>query len=176
MRARIDTPELLRLEGRQEDGEVGERGLWLLWWVAVVALAVGAGFSTLEDPGARTMGIGAMIAGGALALFGLRRALRREALVLDVRRRRGEHSTWTWPQGPRVACEFRFDEVRSVQVREELESPGQGRHGPSPAYSYFVVELVLPRRKRLWVTKERSEEVARSLAARIEQALASAAG
>ena len=176
MKVRIDTPELLRLEGRREDGEVGERGLWLLWWVAALALGVGAGFATLEDSGARSMGLGAMVAGGALGLFGLHRSLRREALVLDARRGRGEHSTWAWPAGPQLACEFHFDEVRAVQVREELESPAAGRHGHSPSYAYFVVELELPRRKRLRVTKERSEEVARHLADKIERVLGAAAG
>lgn len=63
--------------------------------------------------------------------------------------------------------------MRAVQVREEVESPEPGHRGPSPVYSYFVVELLLPHRKRLWVAKEPSEGVAHSLASRIEQALGS---
>lgn len=173
MKVLIDTPELLVLRGRREDGEVGEQGLWLLWLVSLVALAGGAGFASLEEPDARLMGLGAMAAGGALGLFGLHRLRRRESLTLDCRRQLGDHSTWAWPGSPQLAREFRFDEVREVSVREELESPGSGHHGPSQAYPYFVVELLLPRRQRLWVTKVKSEEEARSLASRIEQALGS---
>lgn len=125
MQIRRNFESTLELDGRRQDGEIGEQGLWLLWLVSGALMAGGGAFARF-GPDGETIWIGAAVFafGTAIFGFGLYRLARREALSIDRVGRVLVYRTRVWPGPARRGFEASFEAVKEVRLRHELESPG----------------------------------------------------
>ncbi|MCP5024079.1 MAG: hypothetical protein GY930_20215 [bacterium] len=163
--------QTLALQGRRVDGEVGEKGMWLNWLVSAAFVGLGGVFVVCpEDREMQVVGWIGVLGGCALALFSLYLQCRHERLELDLVGRSGSYATRVWPRAWSQHFEFSLADVKRVELRFKIESPG-GAKGPSGEYPTWQVLLIARPRRKLPLERTGSEQVARELAALMARVL-----
>lgn len=165
---------VLELKGRREDKEKGAGGLWLVWMVGLafcavpLALLLFHGGLWVTDDAAVAIGCG--IFGTAMLLFGVFRLLRREHLVMDLHRRRGQYWTWSPWEGPRSRCEFAFEQVDNVTIATKVEVVAAGDDLPG-VYNKWEARLRIRPRTIIRIVRSGSEARVRTMADELCKAL-----